>query len=83
MLACMKEALEVITRLYPEIPEEDRPTAAANLVRYLRALLDLADDICADPERLEHFMSLTESHATPTMEATRSSITSPNATDIL
>lgn len=80
MLACMKEALATIARLYPELSEEDRSTAAANLVRYLRVLLDFAEDICADAERYEAFMALTAEAPPPTMDSDGSNMTSPNTT---
>jgi hypothetical protein len=47
----MKEALEAIARLYPEIPEEERQEAAGHLVHYLRVLLGIAENICADLDR--------------------------------
>jgi hypothetical protein len=80
MLAYMKEALATITRLYPGLSEEDRSIAAANLVRYLRVLLDFAEDICADPKRYEAFIALTAEAPPPTMDSDRSNMTSPNAT---
>lgn len=49
-----------IADVFPELTPEERWEAAHELEEYIKLIIDIHEEICADPERYRRFKALTE-----------------------